>query len=118
MYENGIHASYSQNMLSRRSAYKRGATVVGYEATLDFDLAPMEMRLIHHHSGEVEQIRVDAGSDGHGGGDHILAKSFLDLISGRAGSNSTLKDGLLSASMCLAARESARTKTFQPVQGA
>jgi predicted dehydrogenase len=118
MYENGIHASYSQNMLSRRSAYRRGATVVGFEATLDFDLAPMEMRLIHHQSGEVEQIRVDTGSDGHGGGDHILAESFLDLISGRAGSNSTLRDGLLSAAMCLAARESARTKTFQPVQGA
>ena len=32
MYENGIHASYSQNFLSRRSAYKRGATVIGYEA--------------------------------------------------------------------------------------
>jgi predicted dehydrogenase len=115
MYESGIHASYSQNMVSRRSAYKRGATVVGYHATLDFDLASMEIRLIHHHSGEVEQMRVDTGSDGHGGGDHILAESFLDLIAGRAGSHSTLRDGLLSASMCLAARESARTKTFQPL---
>jgi predicted dehydrogenase len=118
MYENGIHASYSQNMLSRRSAYRRGATVVGYEATLEFDLAPMEIRLIHHHSGEVEQMHVDTDSDGHGGGDHILAESFLDLIAGRARPNSSLRDGLLSAAMCLAARESARTKTFQQVHGA
>ena len=116
MYDNGIHASYSQNLVSRRSAYRRGATVVGYEATLEFDLAPMEMRLIHHHSGEVEQIHVDTESDGHGGGDHILAESFLDLIAGRAKPNASLRDGLLSAAMCLAARESARTKTYQPVQ--
>jgi hypothetical protein len=53
--------------------------------------------------------------DGHAGGDRILAESFLDLLKGRARSNASLRDGLLSAAMCLAARESARTKTFQPV---
>jgi predicted dehydrogenase len=115
MYENGIHASYSQNFLSRRSAYRRGATVVGYEATLEFDLAPMELRIIHHRSGKVEQLRVDIEDDGHAGGDLILADSFLDLVKGRARPNASLRDGLLSAAMCLAARESARTKTFQRV---
>jgi predicted dehydrogenase len=115
MYENGIHASYSQNFLSRRSAYRRGATVVGYEATLEFDLAPMELRIIHHRSEKVEQVRVDIEDDGHAGGDLILAESFLDLLKGRARPNASLRDGLLSAAMCLAARESARTKTFQPV---
>jgi predicted dehydrogenase len=115
MYENGIHASYSQNFLSRRSAYRRGATVVGYEATLEFDLAPMELRIIHHRSGKVEQVRVDGEDEGHAGGDLILAESFLDLLQGRARPNASLRDGLLSAAMCLAARESARTKSFQPV---
>jgi predicted dehydrogenase len=115
MYENGVHASYSQNFLSRRSAYKRGATVVGYEATLEFDLAPMELRIIDHRSDNVERMRVDIEDAGHGGGDLILAESFLGLLEGRAKPNASLKDGLLSAAMCLAARESARTKTFQPV---
>src|SRR5215218_4898914 len=115
MYENGIHASYSQNFLSRRSAYKRGATVVGYEATLEFDLAPMELRIIHHRSEKVEQLRVDGEDDGHAGGDRILAESFLDLVKDRARPHASLRDGLLSAAMCLAARESARTKTFQRV---
>ena len=115
MYENGIHASYSQNFLSRRSAYRRGATVVGYEATLEFDLAPMRLRIIHHRSEKVEQMRVDVEDDGHAGGDLILAESFLDLVKGRARPNASLRDGLLSAAMCLAARESARTKTFQRV---
>jgi predicted dehydrogenase len=115
MYENGIHASYSQNFLSRRSAYRRGATVVGYEATLEFDLALMELRIIHHRSEKVEQVRVDVEDDGHAGGDLILAESFLDLVKGRARPNASLRDGLLSAAMCLAARESARTRAFQPV---
>ncbi len=115
LYENGIHASYSQNLLSRRSAYKRGATVVGYEATLEFDLAPMRLRIIHHRSEKVEQVRLDIEADGHAGGDLILAESFVDLIKGRASPNASLRDGLLSSAMCLAARESARTKTFQPV---
>jgi hypothetical protein len=74
MYENGIHASYSQNFLSRRSAYRRSATVVGYEATLEFDLAPMELRIIHHRSEKVEQLRVDIENDGHGGRSHSRRK--------------------------------------------
>ena len=60
-------------------------------------------------------MQLESEGDGHAGGDHILAESFLDLLKGRAKPNSSLKDGLLSAAMCLAARESARTKTFQPV---
>ena len=115
MYDNGVHASYSQNFLSRRAAYRRGATVIGYEATLDFDLAPMELRIIHHRSEKVERVWVDVEDDAHGGGDRILAESFLALLKGRAKPNASLRDGLLSAAMCLAARESARTKTFQAI---
>jgi hypothetical protein len=115
MYENGIHASYSQNFLSRRAAYRRGATVIGYEATLEFDLATMELRIIHHRSEKVERIRVSGEDEGHGGGDLILAESLLDLVKHRAKPTASLKDGLLSSAMCLAARESARTKTFQRV---
>ena len=115
MYENGIHATYSQNFFSRRSAYRRGAMVVGYEATLEFDLATMRLRIIHHRSEKVEQMRLDIENDGHGGGDLILAENFVDLVKGRARPDASLRDGLLSAAMCLAARESARTKTFQPV---
>jgi len=75
----------------------------------------MELRIIHHRSEKVEQLRVDIEDDGHAGGDLILAENFIDLIKGRARPGATLKDGLLSAAMCLAARESARPKTFQAV---
>src|SRR5215210_4127566 len=63
MYENGIHASYCQNFLSRRAAYRRGATVIGYEATLEFDLAQAELRLTHHRSDKVERMRVEVEDD-------------------------------------------------------
>jgi len=75
----------------------------------------MRLRIIHHRSEKVEQLRVDIEEAGDAGGDLILAESFLDLVMGRARPNASLRDGLLSAAMCLAARESARTKTFQPV---
>ena len=75
----------------------------------------MELRIIDHRSEKVEQMRVDIEDDGHAGGDLILAESFLDLVKGRARPNASLRDGLLSTAMCLAARESARTKTFQRV---
>jgi hypothetical protein len=75
----------------------------------------MELRIIHHRSEKVERMRVDIENDGHAGGDLILAESFLDLVKERARPNASLRDGLLSAAMCLAARESARTKTFQRV---
>src|SRR5215208_1818388 len=77
-------------------------TVVGYEATLEFDLDPMRLRIIHHRSEKVEQMRLDIEDHGHGGGDLILAKSFLDLVKGRARPDASLRDGLLSAAMCLA----------------
>ena len=60
-------------------------------------------------------MRLEIEGDGHAGGDRLLAVSFLDLVKGRAKPHSSLKDGLLSAAMCLAARESARTNTFQRV---
>ena len=78
-------------------------------------MAPMELRIIHHRSERVEQMHVDIEDGGHASPDIILAESFLDLVKGRAKPNASLKDGLLSAAMCLAARESARTKTFQRV---
>jgi hypothetical protein len=41
--------------------------------------------------------------------------NFIDVILGRSKSISDLRAGLLSAAMCLAAAESARTRTFQNI---
>jgi predicted dehydrogenase len=114
MYEGGVHASYTQNFVSRRSAATRGAIVTGYEATVSFDLFTGKVRVIEHHNDRVDDIEVKVAG-GHHGGDHVLARNFVDVCMGRAESRSDLNDGLLSAAMCLAARESAHRQTWLPI---
>ena len=46
------------------------------------------------------------------GGDTLLMNNFADVIRGTDSSKSTLAQGILSARMCLAARESAETRQF------
>jgi predicted dehydrogenase len=108
MYESGLHAAYSQNFLSRRSAGVRGATVIGYDATLNFSWQSKTLRIIEHHRDHVDELSVEA-TGGHGGGDEELASNFIEVMRGRAASRSPLNEGLLSAAMCLSARESAAT---------
>jgi predicted dehydrogenase len=106
MYEKGVHASYAQNFISRRSAGVRGATVIGYDATLSFSWQSQVLRIIDHHREQIDEIPVTA-SGGHGGGDRELAANFIDVMRGRAPSRCPLDAGLLSAAMCLCAREAA-----------
>ena len=115
MYANGVHASYAQNFVTRRSAAWRGARITGYKATLDFDWFTETITITEHHGGAVDTIKVEI-PHGHHGGDNVLARNFLDIINGRDISNSTLADGILSASMCLAARTSDEHRTFEPIR--
>jgi predicted dehydrogenase len=114
-YSDGMHASYSQNFVSRRSAHARGARVTGYEATLEFDWTKGSIRIIEHHGKEIDEIKVPV-IDGHAGGDEELSRNFLAVIRKEELSQCTLADGILSATMCLAARSSAETGTFRPVR--
>ena len=113
-YESGAHASYTQNFLSRRSAGSRGAVVTGYEATLSFDWYTETATVINHHDDRVDSLQVSATS-GHLGGDEALARNFVEVCLGRDESRTDLSAGLLSAAMCLAARESAHTQRWTPV---
>lgn len=116
MFDNGAHAAFSHNFVVRRSAGRRGATVIGYDATLNFAWeADDKIRIIDHHSDKVELIDVPAGVF-HGGGDNVLAQNFVDLLRGRAASICPLDQGLLSAAMCLAARDSANLQSWQPIR--
>lgn len=115
MYDDATQLSYTQNFVSRRGAGRRGARITGYYATLDFDWFTEKIRVTEHHGQAVDDIHVPV-AEGHHGGDHVLIKNFLHVIRGQAKSKSTLDDGLLSAAMCLAARESASTGTFQNIR--
>jgi predicted dehydrogenase len=114
MYSNGAHASYSQNFLTRLSAARRGATIIGYEATLQFDWQSDAVTIIDHHRTRIDRIEV-GGAGMHGGGDAALAKNFVDVLRGRDVSASSLHEGLLSIAMCLAARDAADQGTTQSI---
>lgn len=114
-YADGAHASYSQNFVSRRSAHRRGAIITGYKATVEFDWYTEVAKIIDHHDNQVDTIKVNQAAEGHLGGDRVLATQFLDLIHNQSKVDASLADGLLSVSMCLAARRSASSGTFERV---
>ena len=115
-YESGMHVCYSQNFFARRSAAKRGATLLGYKGTIEFDWFKDELKLHMHHTPRVETHSVASGKASHGGGDTVLVDSFVRVIKGERKSVSPLSAGLLSVLMCLKAKESAATKTFQQIK--
>ncbi|WP_409346068.1 Gfo/Idh/MocA family protein [Paenibacillus sp. MBLB4367] len=113
-YESGMHVSYSQNFFARKKAAARGARFLGYKGMIDFDFYTGQVKVFMHHSTRVETYEF-SGDEGHFGGDSVLAKNFIELMQGGTESVSTLDDGLQSALLCLKAKQSALTGTFQQV---
>ena len=117
-YETGMHACYSQNFFARKAAGARGARLFGYKGTCEFDWYTDELKVFMHHTPRTESYKFDSSNMSHGGGDIVLLRSFIDTMTGRGPSVAPLETGLVSVLMCLKARESARTRTFQPIDPA
>ena len=111
LYDDGTHASYTQNMVSRRSAARRGAIITGYKATVSFDIYTNSINIVDHHKERIDRIEIKSGNR-HSGGDERLARNFVNVCLGRDESLSNLTAGLLSALLCLDARESAHRQTW------
>ena len=110
-YESGIHAVYTQNFVVRRDAGKRGARIVGFLGTLEFDWVSGIITVYHHFEDKVETFDVNAEQTGtHFGGDEVLADAFVGVMAGKP-SLAPLSSGIESARLCLAARRSAETHT-------
>ncbi len=114
-YANGVHASYAQNFVTRRSAAWRGARITGYRATLEFDWYDDVIRIIEHHGTSVEEIKVTI-PEGHFGGDSSLVRNFVDVIRRRDASHATLHEGIVSAAMCVAAQQSEDDHQFVSIE--
>lgn len=114
-YESGMHVVYSQNFVARKGAGKRGARLIGYYGTLEFDWVTSTVTVYHHMEDIVETHRF-AQQNGHFGGDDELARNFLGVMCGTELPKTTLEDGILSASMCLAARRSAENHEFVEIR--
>lgn len=114
-FESGLQAVYTQNFFARRQAGARGATLIGYDGTIQFDWYTNQLKLIRHHVNEV--ITTTAGNDasGHGGGDGELAHDFLEAMRHGAPGRSPLAAGIQSAFVCLTCRDSAEKRQFLDV---
>lgn len=115
MYDTGMHVSYSQNFFARKGAGRRGARLYGYKGTVDFDWYTNEVKVYMHHSTCEETYRINPGPGSHSGGDPVLADNFVRIIRGEQKSVAPLSAGLLSVLMCLKAKESCLTNTFQEI---
>lgn len=104
-YDNGAHACYSQNFVSRRTAHSRGATITGYDATLRFNWADGKYIVIDHRSNTIEEKLVPVFGL-HNGGDRVLMQNLVDMVQDQAPPRATIAEGLKSAELCLGARDS------------
>lgn len=112
-YESGMHAIYSQNFFARKGAARRGARLYGYKGTVEFNFVSDEITVYDHMNDQVTKIQVHTPANGHGGGDQKLIQNFVDLIRGRAAESvSPLSAGILSAALCLKAKESSEQDLF------
>ena len=50
----------------------RGATLIGYAGTLEFDWYTDELKVHLHHTPRVETHKIDSKAMSHGGGDLVL----------------------------------------------
>ena len=114
-YADGMHAVYTQNFVARKKAGRRGCRIIGQSGTVEFDFYSSEVVFFDHHSGEVERTKIDESKFGHSGGDLVLLKEFARAMKDEPIDNS-VREGLRSVAVCLAAEQSARNKIFVPVE--
>ena len=115
-YETGMHVVYSQNFFARKTAGKRGASLFGYKGTIEFDWYTDELKVHMHQTPRLETYKMNTSGASHGGGDTVLVDNYIRVIRGEAKSIAPLDAGLLSVLICLKAKQSAATKTFQEIE--
>lgn len=115
-YESGMHAMYAQNFFARKKAARRGARLYGYKGTLEYDFVKDEIKVYDHMSDKVNTIQINSPTNGHGGGDQVLIQNFVDLIRGKTKESiAPLQAGIVSAKICLQAKESSEQMEFRNI---
>lgn len=114
-YASGIHAVYSQNFYSRKGAQKRGAVIIGYRGTIQFDFYSDQVQVWMHDGRPSATYQFHNNGKPHFGGDQAMAHNFIDIMEGKP-SLAPLETGMLSALMCISAMESCSSHTFVPIR--
>lgn len=113
--DDGTIISYHQTFLVKQTAGRRGARFIGTRASAEFDFYTAELRVDDYackHTA-IHNFTYPEGL-GHFGGDEELARDFLTVMNGAPGA-ADLRQGLISAAVCLAARKAAQTHQMVPI---
>lgn len=112
-YDSGMHVVYSQNFIVRNGAGKRGARLIGYKGTIEFDWFTGEITVYKHLENVIQKHTFpNAQNRDHFGGDQALAENFIEVMKGTEKSLAPLSEGILSAELCLAAKKSSIEHRF------
>lgn len=111
-YETGMHVVYTQNFVARNGAGKRGARLIGFKGTLEFDWVTSKISVFRHQENITEEYQINGASGSHFGGDQNLVENFIDVMKGLASSDAPLSEGIFSANLCLAAKKSSIEHVF------
>lgn len=113
--ESGLIISYNQNFIVKKGAQRRGCRLIGTKGSAEFDFYSAEIRVDHYQVPQTDQFKFNYPAGAHFGGDEELALDFMNVMNGNK-AKSNLKDGLISAACCLAARQSAEEKQFVKIK--
>ncbi len=114
-YASGLHVAYSQNFVTRHGAARRGARLIGYKGTIEFDWYTETVTVYHHLENLTETHRFSGGQEGHFGGDDRLVSNFIGVMSGSETSQASLLDGVRSATLCLLCKQAAEQGCYQDI---
>lgn len=115
-YDTGMHVAYSQDFIARKGAGARGARLIGYKGTVQFDFRTGDVQVFHHNEAIVETHHFITEGHGHFGGDNALVQNFIGVMEGTETSRTPLYEGVRSAQLCLCARKSAEKHVFVDVE--
>jgi predicted dehydrogenase len=90
-FKNGVTAAFTMSAFTYEGG--RSMKLMGTKGQIRCDMEKNEIEVRDFYSGLKEVIHVNAGSEGHGGGDFGIMRDFVELV--RSGGN---KKGLTSAS--------------------
>lgn len=113
-YQSGMHAVYTQNFVSRKKAGARGARLIGYKGTIEFDWTRSFLKVYYHNENKVDEINIEK-EVGHDIGDSRLIKNFTEMILNGAKPEATIEEGILSAKLCILANKSSQNHEFYMV---
>jgi 2,3-bisphosphoglycerate-independent phosphoglycerate mutase len=98
--------------LARAAAGKRGARLIGYRGTVEFDFYTGVVTVYQHLRNITETHTFNANGSAHFGGDRRLAENFVGVMQGTERSNAPLSEGIRSAALCLGAKKSSIEHVF------